>query len=144
MAGQTKNKHPGPCAKRLAKKGAENAFGLLSDSSRGDGCPSGTQKWEWRLQTTLPPQRRSPPIPADKPANDHADMCTTLEHEVAATAAATGKRLGLTAPVLYVYNRHTKSIEVEIVPTYLLVAMQDMYRTRVWSPSSRLRPSGTL
>lgn len=54
-----------------------------------------------------------------------------MEHDVATTAAATGKRLGLVAPVLYVYNRHTKRMEVEIVQTYLLVAMQDMYRTRV-------------
>ncbi len=47
------------------------------------------------------------------------------------TVVAAGKKLGLAAPVLYVYNRHSKKIEVEIIPTYLLVAMRDMYATRV-------------
>lgn len=47
------------------------------------------------------------------------------------TATATAKRLGLVAPVLYVYNRRTESMEVEIIPAYLLVSMQEMYRTRV-------------
>ena len=82
-----------------------------------------------------PHQRRSLSLHGGKapasPTLPHTGTFTTLEHEVAITAAAAGKRLGLMAPVLYVYNRQTQSMEIEIVPTYLLVAMQDMYRTRV-------------